>query len=225
MMTIKRKYPDFYIMDWRIAVFDDNSNRRESLEILINLTDEMACVGTFPDCSQVLRDIDSCRPDLVLMDIDMPLVNGIEGVRIIREKYQGLKILMQTVFEDDEKLFACIRAGADGYILKKSQPAELLNAIIDALHGGAPMTPSIARQLLKFVGSTESKKDQQEFNLTVREREILSLLVQGLSYKMIASKCAISLPTVNSHIQKIYEKLQVHSMVEAVTKAIDQKIV
>ncbi len=212
-------------MEWRIAVFDDNSNRRESLEMLINFTDEMICVGTFPDCSHVLKDIDNCKPDLVLMDIDMPNVNGIEGVSIIREKHHGLKILMQTVFEDDEKLFACIRAGADGYILKKSQPTDLLNAIIDALNGGAPMTPSIARQVLKFVGSTESKKNKQDFNLTNREQEILTLLVQGLSYKMIASRCNISLPTVNSHIQKIYEKLQVHTMVEAVTKAIDQQIV
>ncbi len=212
-------------MDKRIAVFDDNSKRRESLEMLIDLTDGMSCVGSFPDCSNVLNDIEKSRPDLVLMDIDMPNVNGIEGVKIIRSKYTTVKILMQTVFEDDEKLFACIRAGADGYILKKAQPQELLNAIDDALKGGAPMTPSIARQVLRFVGSTENKKQTEDFNLTARETEILSLLVQGLSYKMIASRCFISLPTVNSHIQNIYEKLQVHSVVEAVTKAIGNKIV
>lgn len=212
-------------MDKRIAVFDDNSKRRESLQILIDLTDGMNCVGSFPDCSNVLNDIDACQPDLVLMDIDMPHVNGIDGVKIIRKKYTAIKILMQTVFEDDEKLFACIRAGADGYILKKAQPQELLNAIEDALQGGAPMTPSIARQVLRFVGSTESKKQVEDFNLTARETEILSLLVQGLSYKMIAGRCSISLPTVNSHIQNIYEKLQVHSVVEAVTKAIGNKIV
>lgn len=212
-------------MDKRIAVFDDNSKRRESLEMLIDLTDGMSCVGLFPDCSNVLNDIEKSRPDLVLMDIDMPNVNGIDGVKIIRKKYTTVKILMQTVFEDDEKLFACIRAGADGYILKKAQPQDLLNAIEDALNGGAPMTPSIARQVLRFVGSTENKKQTEDFNLTARESEILSLLVQGLSYKMIASRCFISLPTVNSHIQNIYEKLQVHSVVEAVTKAIGSKIV
>lgn len=212
-------------MDKRIVIFDDNIKRRESLEMLIDLSDDMICVGSFPDCSNVLNNIDKSEPDLVLMDIDMPNVNGIEGVTIIRTKYPHLKILMQTVFEDDEKLFACIRAGADGYILKKTQPLELLDAINEALEGGAPMTPSIARQVLRFVGSTENKQKSEDFKLTARETEILSLLVQGLSYKMIASRCFVSLPTVNSHVQHIYEKLQVNSAVEAVTKAIGDKIV
>ncbi|HMT71520.1 MAG TPA: response regulator transcription factor [Saprospiraceae bacterium] len=212
-------------MDKRIVIFDDNIKRRESLEMLIDLSDDMICVGSFPDCSNVLNNIDKSEPDLVLMDIDMPNVNGIEGVTIIRTKYPHLKILMQTVFEDDEKLFACIRAGADGYILKKAQPQELLDAINEALEGGAPMTPSIARQVLRFVGSTENKQKSEDFKLTARETEILSLLVQGLSYKMIASRCFVSLPTVNSHVQHIYEKLQVNTAVEAVTKAIGNKIV
>ena len=212
-------------MDKRIVIFDDNIKRRESLEMLIDLSDDMICVGSFPDCSNVLNNIDKSEPDLVLMDIDMPNVNGIEGVTIIRTKYPNLKILMQTVFEDDEKLFACIRAGADGYILKKTQPLELLDAINEALEGGTPMTPSIARQVLRFVGSTENKQKSEDFKLTARETEILSLLVQGLSYKMIASRCFVSLPTVNSHVQHIYEKLQVNSAVEAVTKAIGNKIV
>lgn len=212
-------------MDKRIVIFDDNIKRRESLEMLIDLSDDMICVGSFPDCSNVLNNIDKSEPDLVLMDIDMPNVNGIAGVTIIRTKYPHLKILMQTVFEDDEKLFACIRAGADGYILKKAQPQELLDAINEALEGGAPMTPSIARQVLRFVGSTENKQKSEDFKLTARETEILSLLVQGLSYKMIASRCFVSLPTVNSHVQHIYEKLQVNTAVEAVTKAIGNKIV
>ena len=212
-------------MDKRIVIFDDNIKRRESLEMLIDLSDDMICVGSFPDCSNVLNNIDKSEPDLVLMDIDMPNVNGIAGVTIIRTKYPNLKILMQTVFEDDEKLFACIRAGADGYILKKAQPQELLDAINEALEGGAPMTPSIARQVLRFVGSTENKQKSEDFKLTARETEILSLLVQGLSYKMIASRCFVSLPTVNSHVQHIYEKLQVNTAVEAVTKAIGNKIV
>ena len=212
-------------MDKRIVIFDDNIKRRESLEMLIDLSDDMICVGSFPDCSNVLNNIDKSEPDFVLMDIDMPNVNGIEGVTIIRTKYPHLKILMQTVFEDDEKLFACIRAGADGYILKKAQPQELLDAINEALEGGAPMTPSIARQVLRFVGSTENKQKSEDFKLTARETEILSLLVQGLSYKMIASRCFVSLPTVNSHVQHIYEKLQVNTAVEAVTKAIGNKIV
>lgn len=193
--------------------------------MLIDLTEGMVCAGSFVNCSNVLQDIENSRPDLVLMDIDMPGVNGIEGVTTIRKKYPALKILMQTVFEEDEKIFTCIRAGADGYILKKASPQDLLKAIEEVLNGGAPMTPSIARQVLRFVGSTENRKQAEDFKLTARETEILSLLVQGLSYKMIATRCFISLPTVNSHIQHIYEKLQVHSVVEAVTKAIGNKIV
>lgn len=212
-------------MDKRIVVFDDNRKRRDSLEMLIDLTDGLTCTGTFHDCSNVLDDIKKSQPDLVLMDIDMPNVNGIEGVIIIRTKFPAVKILMQTVFEDDEKLFACIRAGADGYILKKAQPQELLNAIQDVLNGGAPMTPSIARQVLRFVSSIQNRKKTEDFNLTSRETEILSLLVQGLSYKMIASRCNISLPTVNTHIQNIYGKLQVNSALEAVTKAIGNNII
>jgi len=152
-----------------------------------------------------------CGLDLTVLDAD--------------EVYPDLKILMQTVFEDDEKLFASIRAGADGYILKKTTPQLLISSIHDAIEGGSPMTPSIAKQVLRYVGSTESKKENHDFKLTTREQEILYLLVQGLSYKMIAQKCFISLPTVSSHIQKIYEKLHVNSKSEAVAKAFKDKIV
>lgn len=223
MMAIDGVLTYFCIMDKRIVIFDDNAKRRDSLAMLIDLTEGMTCVGSFSDCSNVLKDINRCLPDVILMDIEMPNVNGIEGVKILRQQYPNLKILMQTVFEDEEKLFESIRAGADGYILKKAQPQALLQAIEDLILGGAPMTPSIARKVLQFVGKSEQKKEPENFNLTERESEILSLLVQGLSYKMIASRCFISLPTVNSHIQKIYDKLHVHSAVEAVTKAIGKK--
>jgi len=209
----------------RIAIFDDNDNRREGLELLISMTDDMLCVGAYRDCSNVLKDIESSKPDVVLMDIDMPKVNGIEGVRIIRKKYPDLKILMQTVFEDDDKIFASICAGADGYILKKAQPHELMKAILEVLEGGAPMTPSIARQVMRLVSKQSNKIMDSDLHLTAREHEILSLLVQGLSYKMIGERCNISLSTVNSHIQNIYEKLHVSSGTEAVAKAISQNIV
>ncbi|HRH59970.1 MAG TPA: response regulator transcription factor [Chitinophagaceae bacterium] len=213
-------------MEKRIAVFDDNDNRRDGLQMLISFTDGLMCCGCFPDCSNVLHDIETSKPDVVLMDIDMPKVNGIEGVKIIRKKYPQLKILMQTVFEDDDKIFASICAGADGYILKKAPPHELVKAINEVLDGGAPMTPSIARQVLRLVNNQANKNlPSTDFKLTTREHEILSFLVQGLSYKMISQRCFISMPTVNSHIQNIYEKLQVHSVVEAVTKAIENRIV
>lgn len=212
-------------MEIQVAIFDDNESRRDGLEIMINFTEGMRCVGSFPDCSNVMADIDRTKPDIVLMDIDMPKVNGIEGVKLIRQKNTGIKILMQTVFEDDEKILSSICAGADGYILKKTPPHELINGIIEAMNGGAPMTPVIARQVLRFLKKGNPELPASDFDLTQREHEILLLLVQGLSYKMIASKCNVSISTVNTHVQHIYEKLQVHSVVEAVTKAIAHKIV
>lgn len=212
-------------MENRIVIFDDNSKRTDSLKMLLSLTSGMECVGTFRDCSNVLENIEQCRPNLVLMDIDMPNVNGIEGVKLIRSKYPNIVILMQTVFEDDEKVFESIRAGANGYILKKAEPVALLKAIEEALNGGAPMTPSIARQVLRFVQSTDNKKKNTDFKLTEREYEILQFLVQGMSYKMISLRCQISTTTVNTHIRGIYSKLQVKSMVEAVTKAIENDLV
>ncbi|MFI5219392.1 MAG: response regulator [Bacteroidia bacterium] len=212
-------------MEIKVVVFDDNKTRRTGLQLLINATEGMKCVGAFEDCSNVLTNIIVTHPDVVLMDIDMPNVNGIEGVKLIRKNYSDIKILMQTVFEEDEKIFASICAGADGYILKKASPAKLIESISDVMQGGAPMTPTVARQVLKLFGQQNKKPGNASFNLTERELEILSFLVKGLSYKMIAEQCSISYATVNTHIKHIYEKLQVHSVVEAVTKAIDQKIV
>ena len=209
----------------RIAIFDDNDSRREGLELLISMTDDCTCTGSYCDCSNVLVDIERSKPDVVLMDIDMPNVDGIEGVKIIRKKYPDLKILMQTVFDDEDKIFASICAGADGYILKTAQPQDLLKAIAEVLKGGAPMTPTIARQVIRLVNKQNSKESEDDFHLTHREIEILSLLVEGLSYKMISQRCNISTATVNSHIQHIYEKLHVSSGTEAVAKAIGHKIV
>ena len=155
----------------------------------------------------------------------MPHVNGIEGLKIIRKQFPQMKVLMQTVFEEEEKIFDAICAGADGYILKKTAPDKLLDAIRDVHAGGAPMTPIVARQVLQLVNNKQNKARKNSFELTTREQEILKLLVQGLSYKMIAVQCNISYPTVNSHISHIYEKLHVSSAVEAVTKAMNEGIV
>lgn len=212
-------------MKIKVAVFDDNKTRREGLLMLLGKKERMECVGAFEDCRDVLKNIETCKPDVVLMDIDMPNVNGIEGLMLIRKHFPEIKILMQTVFDEDDKIFASICAGADGYILKKATPAKLIESIIDVTEGGAPMTPSVARQVLRLFSSQNRKIAPTNFELTVRELEILSHLVQGLSYKMIADKCFISYFTVNNHIKHIYEKLHVNSVVEAVTKAIDQKLV
>jgi len=212
-------------MKTKVAVFDDNKNLRNGLELLINSSDRLTCVGAFQDCLHVIDNLKSTMPDVVLMDIDMPYINGIEALKLVRQKFPALKIMMQTVFEDDDKVFASICAGADGYILKKTSPSKLIESIIEVSEGGAPMTPSVARQVLRLFSQSNRLGNVMQFNLSDREHEILSLLVQGLSYKMIAEQCFISYATVNTHVKHIYEKLQVHSVVEAVTKAIAHKIV
>ena len=208
-----------------VAVFDDNKMRRTGLEAMINSTEGMQCVGIFEDCREVVLKISRCEPDVVLMDIDMPNVNGIEGLILLRKHFPDLKILMQTVFEDEEKIFASICAGADGYILKKASPAKLIDGIREVMEGGAPMSPSVARQTLLLFSQRTPLKKEKEFNLTEREIEILNLRVKGYSYKMIAAECNIAYPTVSAHIRNIYEKLQVHSIAEAVTKALEKKVI
>lgn len=210
-------------MDIAIAVFDDNKDRRDSLQMLINTREGMVCTGVFEDCNNVLDNIHASAPDVILMDIDMPGVNGIEAVKIIRSQFPKVHIIMQTVFEDDDKIFSAILAGADGYILKKTAPAKLIEGIKEVVEGGAPMTASVAKQVLKLFQNQPPKPDA--YNLTDREKEILALLVKGMSYKMIAAQCGVTYFTVNMHIKKIYEKLHVHSATEAVSKAIQNKIV
>jgi DNA-binding NarL/FixJ family response regulator len=212
-------------MKTRVTIFDDNAKRRDGLRMLIDTLEDMECAGTFNDCREVLKNIDDTKPDVVLMDIDMPHVNGIEGVLLIREKYPDLKILMQTVFEDDDKIFAAVCAGANGYILKQANPLRLIEAIIEVLQGGAPMTPVIANKMLMLFHKQNSIYKKQTFDLTKRELEILEFLVKGYSYKMIADECNISYPTVNTHITKIYQKLHVQSSAGAVSVAIREGLV
>lgn len=208
----------------KVCVFDDNKPRRDMLEMLINCTEGLECVGSYNDCSHVVHDIGSTAPDLVLMDIDMPIVNGIEGVKLIKKHFPSVIVLMQTVFEDDKKVFDAIVAGAGGYILKKATPEKLIASIFEAIDGGAPMSPAIAKQVLTLF-SNQHKSKENEFDLTKREQEILTLLVQGYSYNKISEKCFISYSTVNSHISHIYEKLHVKTGTEAVAIAIQRKIV
>ncbi|MFT3904454.1 MAG: response regulator transcription factor [Niabella sp.] len=209
----------------RVAVFDDNSYRRESLELLINTSPKMKFVGAFYDCSNVIADVRKCEPDVVLMDIDMPNVNGIDGVKLIRMNFPKVQILMQTVFEDDDKIFASICAGASGYILKKSPPAQLMQAIEDIHNGDAAMTASIAKKVITAFQKNVFYENNEEIKLTPREKEVLAYLVKGFSHKMVASACELSIHTVNTHIKKIYEKLQVNSVAEAVVKALNKKLV
>ena len=212
-------------MDIRVAVFDDNANRREGLKLLIDSCGNMECVGAWADCRDVLLNVTTTTPDVVLMDIDMPHVDGIEGVRRIRAHFKDIKILMQTVFEDNDKIFAAILAGADGYLLKQTSPTKLLDGIVEVLEGGAPMTPAVAKKVLRLATHKGTATGTSAFQLTDRESEILALLVDGYSYKLIAAKCGVSYATVNTHVSHIYEKLQVKSAASAVSLALREGLV
>ncbi len=208
----------------KVVVYDDNQARRDSLFALLQLTDNMECVATFADCSNVLEDMQQQLPDVVLMDIEMPNVNGIEGVRLIKEKFPQVKIIMQTAFEDNDKIFAALQYGAEGYILKKASIQSITQSIDEVYKGGAFMTPSVALRVMKYFNQSE-KDIAADYHLTQKEKEVLQHLADGLSYKMVADKMGISYYTVNTHVKKIYEKLQVHSIGEAVSLAIKNKIV
>jgi DNA-binding NarL/FixJ family response regulator len=203
-------------MSISVVLYEDRQELRDSLSQLIGGTDGFELVGAFPNCNTVEKDMEELNPDVILMDIDMPGVSGLEGLKIIRKTNSDVSILMLTVFDDNKNILEAIKAGANGYLLKKIPPAKLLEAIIDAHNGGAPMTPGIARQVLQIIATP---KPNNNFNLSEREKEVLTYLVNGYSYKQLAAELFISIDTVRSHIKKIYEKLHVNSKGEAVAKA------
>ncbi|MCF0049146.1 response regulator transcription factor [Dyadobacter chenwenxiniae] len=207
----------------RIIIFDDNQERLNSVAMLLNLSADFTCTGTFPNAGNLVADITGSTPDLVLMDIDMPGMNGIEATRLVRRHFGALPVLIQTNFEEDERIFDSLRAGANGYLLKKTSPERFLESLREALEGGAPMTGSIAAKVLRFF-SAESPA-RKDYHLTEREKHVLGFLVKGYSYKLIASECGITYNTVNNHIRNIYDKLYVNSATEAVSLAIKERLV
>lgn len=213
------------IEDIRVVIFEDNRNLRQGLQQLVNGSHGLTCCGAFANCNQLLMQIDATNPDVVLMDIEMPGMNGIDAVKLLKEKFPNVKVLMETIFEDNDKIFDSICNGAEGYILKNTPPVHIINAIKDIYEGGAPMTPSIAYKVLTMFKSKSQTTIKEEYDLTNREQEVLKLLVDGMSYKMVANCCFISIDTVNGHIKNIYNKLHVHSKSEAVAKAIKKNIV
>lgn len=208
----------------RVAIFDDNALLRDSVELLLQGTGDFVLSGSFASCVDLATSIGYSKPDVVIMDVDMPGINGIEGVKLIRREFPHLQVLMFTVFENDEHVFAAIRAGAGGYILKNARPESLLNAISEVFNGGAPMTPGIARKVLQQFQSLVPEKQGEDYHLSSREKQVLGFLVDGLSYKMIAAELHITYDTVRAHMKKIYEKLHVSSMTEAVAKAINKRL-
>lgn len=210
----------------RVVLFDDNRDLRDMFRLLVDAQPDMVCVAVHPDLSQMLRDIDAARPDVIVMDIQMPGLNGIEGVKAIKARWPEARILMQTVFEDEEKVFAAIRAGASGYILKTAATEDMLKAIRDTHAGGSAMTPAIAFKVLEhFRVAAAPDERASDPGLSEREKQVLALLVKGHSYKMVAAELGLSIHTVDTHIRHIYEKLHVSGLAEAVGRAVKDRLV
>lgn len=202
-------------------IFEDNDRLRESLVYLLNSDNRYQVIYDCNNCDNAASVVRVYQPEVVLMDIDMPGMSGIEGVRQIKEARPETAVIMYTVFEDDEKLFACLCAGANGYLLKKTPPARLFDAIEEVMEGGAPMSPSIAKKVIEsFNKNTAPKK----YNLSLRESEVLQLLVKGHSTKVIAVTLFLSFETVRSHLKNIYNKLHVNCGKEAIAKVLMTRI-
>lgn len=208
----------------KVLIYEDNKLLKESLNMLIAGTSGFEVLAAFEECTHIVEEVEAFKPDVILLDLNMPDMSGIEALKLLRKKNDQVKVLMLTVFDDDHNVFEAIKNGANGYILKKTPPAKLLEYIMDVYNGGAPMTSSIARQVLQMFSSTYADRNS-DYNLSERERETLKHLVNGFSYKMIASEMNISIDTVRAHIKKIYEKLQVNSKGEAVAMAFRHRIV
>ncbi len=214
-------------MATRISIYDDNARIREALEILLMTHDRFDLVGAFSNTAELLQTISDSKPDIVLMDINIPPVDGIESTRLITKSFPEIKVVIQTIFDEDDKVFGALCAGASGYILKNTPSQKIISSIEEILQGGAPMSPAIAQKVLRLFKShvATDLSSRSDYDLSPREKEVLRGLVEGLSYKMVAEKCDVSFETIKSHIKNIYHKLKVASMTEAVVKAIREKIV
>ncbi|HUB59754.1 MAG TPA: response regulator transcription factor [Puia sp.] len=213
-------------MSIRVALFEDNRKFLDALSIFIGSVPELELAGSFGDTSDLPGKMAEADPDVVLMDIGIAPLDGIEATRWIIGKHPGVKVLMQTVFDEDSKVFSAICAGASGYVLKTAHLDVLLPYILDVYEGGAAMSPTIAGKTLRlFRDHFQPGGKYADYKLSAREKEVLKYLVDGYSYKMIADRCQVSFETVKTYIKRIYEKLHVASMTEAVVKALKENLV
>lgn len=208
----------------KVAIVEDHHKFREALEFLLNHTSGYQCVGSFRSMEEALEKIRFNLPDVALVDIGLPGMSGVEGVRILKERYPSVVLLMNTVYDDDERIFQALCAGASGYLLKKMPPARLIESLNEAIAGGAPMSPEVARRVLALFREIRPP-EREDYQLTPHELRLLKLLTEGHSYKTAATELGVSVKTISFHLQKIYEKLQVHSKSEAVAKALRNRLV
>lgn len=204
----------------RIIIVEDNKTIRDGLSLLINATDGLKCVAKYKDCESMLQEVKQDKPDLILMDIGLPGMTGIEGIIKVKEIFPDILVLVLSVYEDNDNIFDALCAGACGYLIKKTPPARLIEAIQEAHDGGSPMSAHIARKVVGYFQNNVKKPNDNDINLSDREKEILASLSQGNSYKMIADSVCISIDTVRYHIRNIYKKMHVHSQSEAVATAL-----
>jgi DNA-binding NarL/FixJ family response regulator len=219
------KLADNQMNDLKVVVLEDNNSIREGLKFLIDGTDGYSCVGTFADCPSLLKNIKKLDVDVLLADIGLPGMSGIEGIKKVKAIYPDLAILVLTVYEENDLVFDAICAGACGYLVKKTPPSRLLEAIKEAYEGGAPMSSNIARKVIDFFQKKPAQNKKSAYDLTSREQQILVGLVEGNNFKAIADSLFISIETVRFHFRNIYKKLHVHSQSEAVAKAIKEGII
>jgi DNA-binding NarL/FixJ family response regulator len=210
-------------MKHNIVIFEDNKSLKDSVCLLLKMVPEFDVTGAFDDATNLLPKLEMSLPDVILMDIDMPGISGIEAVKEVRQILPECIIIMQTIHDDEQKVFESLKAGAHGYLNKDTNPAQLIQYIQDAINGGSPMTPGIARKVITHF-QVQPLKDN-DYNLSAREKEILNALANGKSYKMIAAELFLAYETVHSHVKRIYQKLHVSSVAEAVGLAFRNNLI
>lgn len=208
----------------KVAIVEDQREIRECLALLVNGTEGYTCTGSYRSMEEALEKIPKQLPDVVLSDIGLPGMSGIDGVRRLKELHPGLLVLMLTVYDDDERIFDAMCAGACGYLLKKTPPARLLASLEEVVAGGAPMSPEVARRVIALFREIRPP-DRADYHLTPHETRLLKLFVEGHNYKTAAAELKVSVNTINFHVRSIYDKLQVHSRSEAVAKALLNRLV
>ncbi len=208
----------------KVALIEDRREIREGLAMLIGGTPGYSCTGSYRSMEEALDRIKADLPHVALCDIGLPGMSGIEGMRILKERHPSLLLIMLTIYDDDERIFDALCAGACGYLLKKTQPARLIESLRKAVAGGAPMSPEVASRVIKLFREIRPP-EKADYALTPHETRLLKLLVEGHNYKTAAFELGVSVNTVSFHLKKIYEKLQVHSKSEAVAKALRDRLV